>query len=303
MQACTYIEPASMEGVKIILELADHVGLYRDDYGMQEGAEIEVTFADIDESGNQTWIERFIITTPTSKEGVLTVNGFGKDTHRLKTPAITPRFFVNKQPKDILAALLPSLKVSADNFEQGATYHLNAGGTPARLIRSMARDFGSLCFICRGTVYFKSIRKLAMSEEFTLESGNPTAEMTMAHYQLIGERALYERMLNRDYVRWDTVAGLETARNGSSGARTLISVPQAKALNNQHIALIPVLDVELAGNTLFMPAKVCSVLFHKYLPETELDETLPEKQIINQVAHYQRGNRYQCRLELGVKNL
>ncbi len=303
MRSCTYIEPASMEGVKIILELVDHVGLYRDDYGMQEGAEIEVTFADIYEQGDESWIQKFIIAAPVSADGILTVNGFGKDTHALKTPADVPRFFTNKQPKEILAALLPSLKVDSDSFEQGATYHLNAGGTPSRLIRSMARDYGALCFICRGTVYFKSIRNLAMTEAFTLEEGNPLAEIGIAHYQLIGERALYERVLNRSYIRWDTVTGMETAKRGTSGARTLISVPQAKALSNQHLAIVPVLDIELTGNTEFMPAKVCSVLFHKQHPETELDETLPERQIINQVAHYQRGDRYQCRLELGIKNL
>lgn len=302
VHSCAYIENASMEGVKLILEVQDAIGQYRDDYGIKEGAEIEVTLADPLGRGDDIWIETFTVLKPESKEGMLTVNGFSKDIHALKQPATSPMFFNGKQPKEILAALCPNLKVDAPSFEKSGTYHLNAGGTPARLIRSMARDYGSVCFVARGTIYLKPLKTMSLSPEMTIENGNPNAEYSFSRFTMIGEKSLYERILNKSYVSWDTVEGMQSAVNGSSGAPTLISVEQAKALNNQHVGIVPLLDVELNGNSKLIPAMPIAVLFHKQMPVNELDESLPEVQVINSVTHYQQGNRYLCRVELGEIN-
>lgn len=299
VHSCAYIETASMEGVKLILELVDHAAQYRDDYEIGKGATLDVTFSDPDGRGDEVWIERFVVVKANIENGLLVVNAFSEATHDLKQPTITPRFFNRMQPSDILKELLPNLKVVADSFKSGATYHLNAGGTKARLLRSMARDYGALCFVCRGTVYFKALSSLPHVAEFELENGNPQADYSIARYSIIGEQALYERMLDKTYFSWDTVEGVQHAKSGSNGATTLVSVPQGKALNNQHKALIPLLEVELGGNSKYMPSACCSVIFHKQYPANELDETLPEIQYINQVTHYQRGNRYLCQLELG----
>lgn len=296
-----YIEVASMDGNKLVMNVQDQAGIYRDNYELRIGAEVEITFADVNERGDSVWIERFIVARAPVKDGLLEVEAFQKDAKNLKEPSVKVRFFVEMQPKDILSELLPHLKIDCDTFEKGATYHLNAGGTKSRLIRSMARDYGAVCFICRGTLYFKSLKQLAMTEAFKLEHSNPeNAEHSIARYSIIGEEDLFKRVLNRNYATWDTVTGMSES---GTGPATLISVNQIKALNNQSIGIIPVIDVELTGHTQFKPIAVCSVILHKQLPQSEVDESMPELQIINRVTHYQKGNRYQCRIELGVKNL
>ncbi|MCR9488453.1 hypothetical protein [Vibrio alginolyticus] len=302
VQSCAYIENASMEGVKLILTLMDQAGTYRDDYNLEEGQEIEITFAEPGGRGDEIWIETFVVAKPEAKEGLLVINGFAKSTHALKQPALKPRFFSQKQPKDILSQLLPGLKVDADTFERGGTYHLLPGVPPARLIRSMARDYGAACFISRGTIYFKALKRLTMAEDFKIEYGNPNADYSFSRYVMLGERYLDQRLLNKSYVSWDTVEGMKTAVNGSSGAKVLVSVEQRKALNNQHIAIIPLLDVELVGNSKLAPLQVGTVLFHKKMPQDQLNEALPEKMLINSVTHYEEGNRYLCRVELGEVN-
>lgn len=303
VHSCAYIETVTMEGVKLILTLMDQAGVYRDEYGLEEGAELEVTFADPGARGDEVWIDTFVVAKPEVKDGQLIINAFSKATHSLKQPAIEPKFFTQKQPKEILAALLPGLKLDVDTYEQGSTYHLLPGVPPARLIRSMARDYGSVCFISRGTVYFKSLKKLPMEEQIRIEHGNPNADYSFARYAMLGERYLDQRLLNKSYVSWDTVAGMQSAVNGSIGAPTLVSVEQVKALNNQHIAIVPLLDIELVGNSKIQPLSVLSVLFHKMLPEEQLNEALPEKMLVSTVTHYERGNRYLCRVELGEMNL
>ncbi len=300
---CAYIENSSMEGVKLVLKLMDAVGLYRDDYGIKENAELEVTFADPYGRGDDIWIETFVIVKPLSEEGFLYVNGFAKAVHQLKQPSLRPVFFNDKQPKDILKVLCPDLKVEASTYERGGTYHLNAGGTPARLIRSMARDYGSVCFVSRGKIYFKPLKRMDLTPQLTIENGNPHAEISFPKYTMIGERSMYERVHNKAYYAWDTVKGIEVAKGGANGALTSVSVGQAKALNNQHIAIIPLLDVELTGNSKILPVMPVSVLFHKRFTEVEMDESLPEVMLVESVSHYQEGNRYLCRVVLGEVNV
>lgn len=301
VKSFAFIESGSADGNKIIMRLLDSAALYRDDFGIKKDAELTVSLADLHGKGDQSWTEKFIISKASTIDGLYEVEGFEKNCHQLKKPVDKPRFFTKMQPRDILKELLPDLRIESDNFERGATYHLNSGGTKARLIRSMARDFGSMFFISRGVVHFKSIKNLTMEKEFTLEHSNPTqADHSIANYQIIGEESMFERVLNREYVGWDVVDGIQKA---GTGAKVHVSVPQAKALKNQCVGFIPVLDVELNGNTKFMPGKVCEVLFHKQVPAQELDETLPDKQVMTQVVHYQSGNRYQCRIDLGVRNL
>ncbi len=300
VRSVAYIETASMEGVKLIIELMDHVGTYRDDFGIKEHTEIELSFSEpFNKDGlGDTWIEKFVVVKAPVANGVITINAFAKSTHDLKQPATKPQFFNNKQPSQILAALLPSLKVDADTFELGSTYHLNAGGTKARLIRSMARDYGAVCFICRGVVYFKKLSGLTKTPDFKMEQGNPSADYSISRFKMIADSALYERVLDKNYLSWDTVEGLQVAKNALNAPSVMVSVPQGKSLNNQHFGLIPLLEVELLGDSRLTPLSCCSVQFHKLRDQLDLDESIPEIQYINQVTHYQRGNRYLCAVEL-----
>ena len=296
-----FIENGSMDGNKLLMKVLDSAAVYRDDFGIKRGTEITVTLADWNSKGDQVWIERFIVAKAPLVNGYLEIEGFEKTIHQLKKQVDTPRFFNDKQPNEILSELVPNLALDCDVFERGATYHLNSGGTKSRLIRSMARDYGAMCFISRGVLHFKAIKNIPMVKEFKLEHSNPTkADHSIAHYEIIGEQGLFERVLNREYVSWNVVEGIQKA---GGGAKVMVSVPQAKALKNQNVSIIPVLDVELNGFTTFKPMKVCEVLFHKQIAAQELDESLPDKQIITQVVHYQSDNKYQSRLELGVKNL
>ncbi|HCG7330492.1 hypothetical protein P3551_21000 [Vibrio parahaemolyticus] len=296
-----FIENGSMDGNKLLMKVLDSTAVYRDDFGIKRGTKITVTLADWNNKGDQVWIERFIVAKAAMVDGFLQIEAFEQTIHYLKQQVDKPRFFTNKQPKEILAELVPHLKINCDDFDRGATYHLNSGGTQSRMIRAMARDYGAMCFVSRGVMNFKSIKNIPMEKEFKLEHSNPIkADHTIARYQIIGEEGLFERVLNREYVDWNIVEGIQ--RYGS-GAKVMVSVPQEKALKNQNVSIIPILDIELNGFTTFMPMKVCEVLFHKQIDAQELDESIPDKQIITQAVHYQADNKYQCRLELGVKNL
>lgn len=298
--SCSYIEPGDISGVKLILALHDPDALYHDNVGIKKDSELKITFGDVDGRGDVNWTSEFIVEIPKVKDGVLTLECFEKNSKSLKKPATKPIFFTNMQPKAILAKLCPNLTVESSNFPQAGTYHLNCGATPARLIRNMARDYGAMCFIARGTVYFLSIKELSKTPEMQLERDNPSSEVSIAKYDKIGEEALYERILDRNYTQWDTVEGIQASNKNASKENVFISTPGYFALDNQNVGMIPILNVMFLGNGRCMPGMCVKVIFHKRTAESQLDESVPTIQHFSQVVHYQEGQRYLCKAELSV---
>lgn len=302
IRSCTYIETGDIGGVKLILSLYDHKSIYSDNVGIKVNTEIKVTFGDPDGRGDAGWSNKFIVKVPSVESGILTLECFEKNSEDLKAPAPKPIFLNEMQPAAILKKLCPNLKVICDRFLVAGTYHLNPGGTKSRLIRNMARDYGAMCFIARGAIYFLDITKMTNTPDFTLEWGNPNADISIARYQKLGEDDLHERVYDRRYIAWDTVDGMVTSNKHTDKANALISVPNRQALDKQHVSLMPILEVEMLGNGNLTPSPCVKVIFHKQLPETELDESIPTIQYISQVAHHQEGMSYVCKLELSVKH-
>ncbi|EGQ7810294.1 hypothetical protein I6Y99_004335 [Vibrio parahaemolyticus] len=299
---CTYIESGDIGGVKLLMTLNDPTSDYHDIVKIQKGTEIKITFGDPNGRGDESWTCTFIVEVAKADAELLTIEGFDSVSRSLKELASEPMFFIEMQPNAILKKLCPSLQIKCDSFPKGSTYHLNAGGTRARLIRQMARDYGAMCFISRGVIYFLSISKLPEEPQMTLEQDNPNAEASIAKFEKIGEDALYERILDRNYMAWDTVEGMQSSNKGKSNANTLISVPSRFALDNQNVALIPLLNAELYGNGKFKPAMCVKVIFYKRTTESVIDESVPSIQFVSQVVHHQEGTNYLCKLELSVKH-
>lgn len=298
---CSIIETGDMSGTKMILRLSDKNAYYRDDLGVKKDTELEVTYGDPEGRGDDIFIDKFIVMSAVMREGVLKIEGFQKDCHQLKQPAQTPRFFVDQTPSYILSALLPGVKLVVD-VGQAGTYHLNPGASPSRLIRNMARDCGAMAFYSRGTFYFLSISKLlSQKPAFTVEHQNPNAEVSINGFQINDKSFMYRRVLNRQYLRWDTVTGLAKDGTPENGI-VVVTTPGAHTLQHQNQAIVPLLVAEMLGNSMFMPSLAMNVVLNLGTIEKVIDETLPERQLVNQVTHYQQGSRYLCRMELGVPN-
>lgn len=301
--SCSVIESGDMSGTKLLLQVSDRYAYYRDELGITEGTELEITCGDPDGRGDDIFIDTYVVMPPVAIDGMLKIEGFQKQCHQLKQPAREPQFFVDQAPDKILKALIPDAKIEADHFSQRGTYHLNPGASRSRLIRSMARDYGAMAFYSRGTFYFLNTDNLLSGQaELTIEHNNPMAEASIHSYQINDQTFMYRRVLNRRYVRWDTVAGLETSEGDPENGTVMITAPNPEALDNQADAVIPLLVAELLGNSLFAPGKVLNVILNLNSPEKVIDETMPEVQVINQVTHHQQNGRYHCRLELGVPN-
>lgn len=296
--SCAYIETGDLSGPKLILSLRDQIGYFRDDIGIKKGAEIEITMGEVHAENDDVWIERFIVAKPTSAGDILTIEGFATTIAQIKSLVAKPRFFVEQSPAAIIKALLPGVKYNVDSFP-ASTYHLNVGMTASRLLRTMARDCGAMCWYARGTLHFKSMKAIARENtQLTVEAGKHHAPINIERYSILGEDELYERILEKSFFRWDTVEGIERGGKYSDKAASMISVASKSALSNQSIGMVPHILIETLGNNAFSPGVNLEVLFHKLLPEQSIDESIPEKQTIYQVTHFQEGSKYNCKLEM-----
>ena len=153
MVSLTYIENHDLSGPTITLKLRDEQSIIRDVMRLKEHSMITIEMGDVTGSGDAHFEDTFIVSTCPTSNDIITVEGFQIDCDKLKVPAAKPRFFTEMSPEDIIAELLPSLRVNCLISGKG-TYHLNQDKPPSRLLRNMARDFGAHCFIARGTVHF-----------------------------------------------------------------------------------------------------------------------------------------------------
>lgn len=298
MISCAYIECGDLSGPKLILKLSDQAGYLRDDFGIKKGVIIEISMGDISADNDDLWIEKFECLKASSESGILTLEGFSEFTSKLKRIASKPRFFVDKTPAHIIKALIPESKLNIDSFP-AVTYHLNSGMTISRLLRVMARDCGAMCWFSRGEFNFKSIRSITQkSADLTLEANKNQSDINVLRYTIQDEQEAYSRILEKCFYSWDTVNGLEKSSVYPDNPPVYTSLESTLQLDNQSTALAPQMLVETLGNNDFSPGVNVNVIIHKFSPENALDESIPEKQIIYQVTHYQQGDRYNCKLEL-----
>lgn len=297
-----YIEQSDIGGTKLILTLADQASYYRDQLGIKKGSKLELTLADLSGGDESLWVDSFIVAKSSSDDGqTLKLECFQEQCESLKQLAVTPVFINEMKPDQILKKLLPNFKIECDDFPTLGTYYLNAGGTKARLLRTMARDYGAICFYSRNTLFFKNPKLLIQKEpDLTIEYSNPQAKFMINKYKILGQDGNCSRIVDRCYCRWNSVLGLQKSINHQDKPITIISCTNQQSLNSQSTVLLPVIEVDMVGYGGYKPSLCCELIFHKRDPDNQIDESIPSKMLITQVTHYQRGFNYLCKIYLGV---
>ncbi|HGU9824339.1 TPA: hypothetical protein ACNFPD_003443 [Enterobacter cancerogenus] len=78
-----------------------------------------------------------------------------------------------------------------------------------------------------------------------------------------------------------------------------ISDADMETLRNMQRTIVPKLDIEVDGNPRIRPGLVIEIRIYRYDEENVLDESLPQKMIVLNVAHYEDRVGYNTRMILG----
>ena len=298
-----YIEYMDTSGPLLTLELRDGFSVIRDDYKLLSGAQIECEFSDVQGVDPVIFKEVFTAGKPSVNGEVIKVDAFSKPCHEIKQPATRPRFFTNKTPAFILAELFPGLKVQSD-FPQQGTYHLNVGQNASSLIFSMQRDYGACAFVCRGTVYFLSLKNVMQAKPvFTAGRNQGRVDINIAQSKAIDNKAVYDRLLRRQWHCFDRFGQQHNSKtNEKSPSVVIASIPPAQ-LNNQSLHMMPVLEMTCFGVGQLMPSLVFELDVVKVDPLGERDHSIPQRLAIMRICHFSQGvEGYLNKIELGILN-
>ncbi|HDP7023433.1 TPA: tail length tape measure protein [Escherichia coli] len=296
-----YVEKANLRAPLLKLEIHDITGTIIDDWKTKYGAALVAEMGD-PQGNSGTFKTTFFVTSAVLAGDVITVIAVSEDVRIFKIPAIRANLHTNKTPDTIFKTYTGTLKIASSALKRSCTYHLSAGEKPSKMLSEMARDKGALCWACRGQFNFYTLADLMKAKpSFTYEGNNPRAEYTISKMRLIQQEYAVTANTQYRFTGYSMTEGYVEYGDSSLPIR-YISDPDMETLRNMQLSLVPKMDIEVAGNPDITPGMVIEILVYRYDQENKLDESLPRKLLVKNVAHFEDRIGYTTRMILGVPN-
>ncbi|HBL7241996.1 TPA: hypothetical protein ACGFAK_005040 [Serratia marcescens] len=294
-----YVEHMNMQSPALELHVRDVNNQLMNEKKMKEGSLLVAVMGDSD--GGMSWSDEMTIVSCPYANDTVRIVAIPKALHQLHQKTVSPRFFVDQNPKDMLSALSgEKLKLVADPFNRMTTYHLVPGAKPSALIDKIARDHGARAWIARGTLSVRTLSALQKLKPVAkYETNNPSAENLFTKARHLTQDEAY---LSK--VRYRFSAYSETEGYIAIGKKEfpikMISDANREVLMNLSLTIIPKLDVECEGNASLAVGQQITVLIQRYDTDSSLDESVESSMVIMGVTHYEDRRSYVCRMILGV---
>ncbi len=300
IESTTYIEHVNMNGSLLILEIADESGSMRDENRVKSGGEVVALLGDPDGSGT-LFQEIFTILKAPVSNGRMRICAIQKDMDKLKKPSPKAIFLADKPTLQSVKTLASGIPIEAGRVTGLCTYHLDAGEAPSGLLREIAKDHACLCYWSRGKLHL-----VPYSEAFQqppvimLESHNPKAEHTIAFYKWLDHDFASERQNVKRYSCYSMTEGWQYSAGNDDAPIEFVPNATLSQLNNRLKHIVPLLEVETAGDGALQAGVMVGIRINKMSNENVLDESAPPEILITRVIHHETPNNYMCTLELGV---
>lgn len=294
----TYIERLNLTCPKLILKIVDRNKLFQDNASLTDGAKLELVLGDATGRGEELFKEAFIVGANWGIENdAIQVEALQEDIHRIKQPVSKPLFFTNKTVKQILAAVFPNHEIVADPYEFRHNYHVLTGSTISMMLERLKWDVGAEIYLLRNKIVFRRLKGFAGDPDafqFDYQRNN-SENPTIVSYTKNNAKHAVTRAETRDYICWDRTRGL--IGNLTDRPREYLPFVHESHLKNHNISLVPVMECTLAGDGRFKPSLMIKFELNRQLSDSVLDESVPSRQLMTGVRHYQQGQKYLCACE------
>ena len=299
-----YIEAINLDGPQLVLNLNDLDGNLRDTMGLVSGAVLELFMGDVRGRGDAYFKSSFVVAAIRPDGRNLRVECLDAGIFALKQPSPRPRFFIEARVPDMLADLFPGYTIQT-TITAKVTHHFTVGATPSSVLRKLERDLGAAIWVARGVVYCVPRNQLGGQKD-----GYPILEYQAqkSPHPILGFKPMYEapaaaRELQRNYLSWDTVAGLLVSPVNPGAPRKFVPGATLDELDGMGATTVQAMICDLPGNGAYVAGMTVGVRLHRLDRDAVLDESMPAKQVIMTVSHIDERNEYKCKMTTGVSQI
>lgn len=297
--ASVYIEKASLAGPLLKLEIRDMTGTVVDDWKAKYGAKLVAEMGD-PAGENESFTTTFFVTSATLASDVVTLIAVSEEVRQMKIASPITRMHTNKTPSEVFNVYAKGLTLELENQKRAITYYLTAGDKPSKMLSQIARDKACLVFVCRGSFYFRSLDELMKQKTaFVYEANNPKADYAISKMSPIHQDYAATAGTQFRFVGYSMTDGYVEVGDPSLPVRH-VSDADMETLRNMQRALVPKFDIEVDGNPNIKPGLLLEIVIYRYDADNQLDESIPRKMIVKNVAHYEDRVGYTTRMLLGV---
>jgi hypothetical protein len=304
-----YTEEIELNGPVLLLTLTDTDSSLADDFGVREGAVIDVRMGDSGSNSRAAYFAaKFAIISAEPRGDHLLISAIEKGAFDIKQPTPRTKVFGDMAPADVLAALFPGYKieVAPGVSKDRVTYHIPAGSTASRMLRQMAKEIGCALWIARGAVYcfpYKDLLSRSPKDgpiKLEYQGGKSKGGYPIYSYSPIYVGGDAARAEKRQYMTWDTVQGFVISGVNEGCPRVFLPVASPAALDAAVWRFTSTMTAEISGSGIFSAGLAAGVRVHRMSNESVIDESLPLQQVFGKVSHIQNPNSYRCVATMGI---
>ncbi len=302
----TYVESIDLSGPKLLLVFKDREAYIVHHLQLKEYDEISVTFSDEWREEAVTIRETFVVLTcKPMPDGTIAVNAISKTVFQLKGIADKTRVFSGRGVQDVVAAYAGRLKRDVGQFAVVQNYHVIAGERPTTMLRQLAEEHGAHAWIARDTFHLRKFAELyKQAPAMVLHHAAINEPHAILSFQRPSKQMSLEESKMRSFTGWDEVKGrVKTSSSTPSLAKAkstppvITGVQSPYVLGNAPVTKKPVIDFLTLGTLRLTAGMALKLMWHTPDPENPLDEGMPDKIVVESVAHWYSTQKYYCRVK------
>ena len=306
----TYVESIELDGPKLMLVFRDPFDRIKNSLKIKEYDTLTVSFGD-------TWREEgvnekdtfTVLTCKAGADGTIRLNLMAQTVYSMKVIADKTKVFTQKGVADILRNFAGSAKLDVGMFPVVENYHCIAGTRPSRLLRQIAGEQGAHVWYARGRVSMKRFAELfKQTPALTFYWGaiQTKGNDIMEYSRPSGQMRAQEKAV-RTFTGWNEVDGrvrtspdMPLLSKAASRPTVITGASNTFTLGNAPVAKKTAIDFTTMGNLSVTAGQTLKLVWRTPDPSNPINEGLPDKVVVESVAHWYSGQKFFSRIKGAV---
>lgn len=302
----TYVESIELDGPKLMLAFRDPMDRIKNDLQVREFDTLTVSFCDLWRENGVNERDVFtILTCKPDQDGKIRMNLMAKTVYGMKVIADKTKIFTQRGLSDILGTWSNGAKLNLGKFPVVENYHCIAGERPSNMLRQIALEQGAHLWYARGSIHMKRFAEMFSQEPaLTFHWGTMKHENGIVKYEKPSGQLVAQENNVRTFTGWNEIRGrvktspdMPVLAKAGSKPTTITNSPNTFILGNAPVAKKTAIDFISLGNMSITAGQAVKLIWHTADPSNPVDEGLPDKVVVESVAHWYSNQKYYSRVK------